>query len=87
MLLFGNYVITSSIDNFFLYHLVLSLVKSAQQQHGLRHGDYQRYHQYISRKLRRMRKSLHFQQVSNMIYFDTLSLSSRGIDQRLSLKS
>ncbi|XP_018655038.1 putative signal recognition particle 68 kD protein [Schistosoma mansoni] len=41
---------------------VLSLVKSAQQQHGLRHGDYQRYHQYISRKLRRMRKSLHFQQ-------------------------
>uniref|UniRef100_A0A183JST6 Signal recognition particle subunit SRP68 n=1 Tax=Schistosoma curassoni TaxID=6186 RepID=A0A183JST6_9TREM len=45
-----------------LYHLVLSLVKSAQQQHGLRHGDYQRYHQYISRKLRRMRKSLHFQQ-------------------------
>ncbi|KAH8868811.1 Signal recognition particle subunit SRP68 [Schistosoma japonicum] len=43
---------------------VLSLVKSAQQQHGLRHGDYQRYHQYISRKLRRMRKSLHFQQGS-----------------------
>ncbi|KAA0189420.1 Signal recognition particle 68kDa [Fasciolopsis buskii] len=42
--------------------LVLALVKSAQQQHGLRHGDYQRYHQYITRKLRRMRKSLHFQQ-------------------------
>ncbi|GAA49270.1 signal recognition particle subunit SRP68 [Clonorchis sinensis] len=41
---------------------VLALVKAAQQQHGLRHGDYQRYHQYVSRKLRRMRKSLHFQQ-------------------------
>ncbi|THD24305.1 Signal recognition particle subunit SRP68 [Fasciola hepatica] len=41
---------------------ILALVKSAQQQHGLRHGDYQRYHQYITRKLRRMRKSLHFQQ-------------------------
>ncbi|CAL8105455.1 unnamed protein product [Calicophoron daubneyi] len=41
---------------------IIALVKSAQQQHGLRHGDYQRYHQYITRKLRRMRKSLHFQQ-------------------------
>ncbi|KAA3681319.1 signal recognition particle subunit SRP68 [Paragonimus westermani] len=41
---------------------LLAIIKAAQQQHGLRHGDYQRYHQYITRKLRRMRKSLHFQQ-------------------------
>ncbi|KAF6767914.1 hypothetical protein AHF37_05170, partial [Paragonimus kellicotti] len=41
---------------------VLAIIKAAQQQHGLRHGDYQRYHQYVTRKLRRMRKSLHFQQ-------------------------
>ncbi|CDW59726.1 hypothetical protein TTRE_0000806601 [Trichuris trichiura] len=37
---------------------ILQLVKEAQQQHGLRHGDYQRYRQYCSRKLRRVRKSL-----------------------------
>ncbi|CAH8601954.1 unnamed protein product [Dicrocoelium dendriticum] len=49
-------------DRFYAPLSVLALVKSAQQQHGLRHGDYQRYRQYVSRKLRRMRKSLHFQQ-------------------------
>ncbi|VDO04441.1 unnamed protein product [Rodentolepis nana] len=41
---------------------VLYIVKCAQYQHGLRHGDYQRYQQYVTRKLRRMRKSLRFQQ-------------------------
>lgn len=39
---------------------ILQLIKEAQQQHGLRHGDYQRYRGYCSRKLRRIRKSLHF---------------------------
>ena len=38
------------------------VLKDAQQQHGLRHKDFQSYHQYISRKLHRMRKSLNFQQ-------------------------
>ncbi|KAL5963867.1 Signal recognition particle subunit SRP68 [Taenia solium] len=41
---------------------VLYITKCAQNQHGLRHGDYQRYRQYVARKIRRMRKSLRFQQ-------------------------
>ncbi|VDD75767.1 unnamed protein product [Mesocestoides corti] len=41
---------------------VLYIVKCAQNQHGLRHGDYQRYQQYVTRKIRRMRKSLRLQQ-------------------------
>ncbi|KAM7542388.1 hypothetical protein Aperf_G00000015592 [Anoplocephala perfoliata] len=41
---------------------VLYIIKCAQNQHGLRHADYQRYQQYVTRKIRRMRKSLRFQQ-------------------------
>ncbi|ESO03053.1 hypothetical protein HELRODRAFT_112400, partial [Helobdella robusta] len=41
---------------------VLQVVKDVQQQHGLRHGDFQRYRQYCSRKLRRIRKVVNFQQ-------------------------
>ncbi|XP_023231585.1 signal recognition particle subunit SRP68-like [Centruroides sculpturatus] len=41
---------------------ILHIIKDAQQQHGLRHGDYQRYRSYCSRRLRRLRKSLHFVQ-------------------------
>ncbi|KPJ02700.1 Signal recognition particle 68 kDa protein [Papilio xuthus] len=37
---------------------VFRVTKDAQQQHGLRHGDYQRYRGYCSRRLRRMRKVL-----------------------------
>ncbi|XP_064623937.1 signal recognition particle subunit SRP68-like [Lineus longissimus] len=43
---------------------VLHMVREAQQQHGLRHGDYQRYRSYCTRRLRRIRKSLHFPQGS-----------------------
>lgn len=43
---------------------ILQIIKEAQQQHGLRHGDYQRYRSYCSRRLRRIRKSLHFPQGS-----------------------
>ncbi|XP_038068371.1 signal recognition particle subunit SRP68-like [Patiria miniata] len=39
---------------------VLHIIKESQQQHGLRHGDYQRYRSYCSRRLRRIRKSLKF---------------------------
>ena len=39
-------------------HIVLKIIKEAQQQHGLRHGDYQRYRGYCSRRLRRLRKVL-----------------------------
>uniref|UniRef100_A0A2L2Y0W4 Signal recognition particle subunit SRP68 n=1 Tax=Parasteatoda tepidariorum TaxID=114398 RepID=A0A2L2Y0W4_PARTP len=43
---------------------ILHIIKEAQQQHGLRHGDYQRYRSYCSRKLGRIRKALHFIQIS-----------------------
>uniref|UniRef100_A0A8B9IG89 Signal recognition particle subunit SRP68 n=1 Tax=Anser cygnoides TaxID=8845 RepID=A0A8B9IG89_ANSCY len=39
---------------------VLQIVKESQQQHGLRHGDFQRYRGYCSRRLRRLRKTLNF---------------------------
>lgn len=41
---------------------LLIMVKSAQNQNGLRHNDYARYHKYCQRKLHRMRKSLKFMQ-------------------------
>ncbi|CAG9584487.1 unnamed protein product [Danaus chrysippus] len=37
---------------------IFRVIKDAQQQHGLRHGDYQRYRGYCSRRLRRLRKVL-----------------------------
>ncbi|XVE63753.1 hypothetical protein DITRI_Ditri07aG0045500 [Diplodiscus trichospermus] len=39
---------------------VLQLLKSAQMQHGLRHGDYARYRRYCTARLRRLYKSLKF---------------------------
>ncbi|XP_069685140.1 signal recognition particle subunit SRP68 [Periplaneta americana] len=37
---------------------ILKIIKDSQQQHGLRHGDYQRYRGYCSRRIRRLRKVL-----------------------------
>ncbi|CAG9773695.1 unnamed protein product [Ceutorhynchus assimilis] len=37
---------------------ILKLIKDAQQQHGLRHSDYQRYRGYCSRRIGRLRKVL-----------------------------
>jgi len=39
---------------------ILANIKAAQQQNGLRHGDYQRYRGYCSRRLRRLRVGLDF---------------------------
>ncbi|CAF0795053.1 unnamed protein product [Brachionus calyciflorus] len=39
----------------------LLIIKESQQQHGLRHMDYQRYRSYCSRRVRRVRKTLHVQ--------------------------
>ena len=39
---------------------VLETVKAAQLQNGLRHRDFQRYRQYCSRRLQRLRKSTKF---------------------------
>lgn len=33
-----------------------------QQQHGLRHGDFQRYRGYCTRRVKRLRKTLHLPQ-------------------------
>ncbi|KDR24278.1 signal recognition particle subunit SRP68 [Zootermopsis nevadensis] len=41
---------------------ILKIIKEAQQQHGLRHSDYQRYRGYCSRRIRRLRKVLHVTQ-------------------------
>ncbi|GBP38399.1 Signal recognition particle subunit SRP68 [Eumeta japonica] len=37
---------------------IFRVTKEAQQQHGLRHSDYQRYRGYCSRRIRRLRKVL-----------------------------
>ena len=39
---------------------MLKIIKESQQQHGLRHLDYQRYITYCTRRIRRLRKTLHF---------------------------
>ncbi|EGT39129.1 hypothetical protein CAEBREN_08632 [Caenorhabditis brenneri] len=44
---------------------ILQVVKDAQQQHGLRHGDYARYRKYCAAKLERMRKALKFTNTHN----------------------
>ncbi|KAG8221898.1 hypothetical protein J437_LFUL006716 [Ladona fulva] len=41
---------------------ILKIIKEAQQQHGLRHGDYQRYRGYCTRRIRRLRKVLRITQ-------------------------
>ncbi|XP_037094102.1 signal recognition particle subunit SRP68-like [Pollicipes pollicipes] len=41
---------------------VLKVIREAQQKHGLRHDDYQRYRSYCTRRIRRLRKYLHFVQ-------------------------
>ncbi|CAG2110757.1 unnamed protein product [Medioppia subpectinata] len=43
---------------------ILHVVKEGQSQHGLKHGDYHRYRQYCSRRLRRIRRSLNYVQSS-----------------------
>ena len=42
--------------------LVLQMLKAAQQEHGLRHRDYQRYRRYCNNRCRRIRKFLKFRQ-------------------------
>ena len=39
---------------------ILRIIKESQAQNGLRHNDYQRYRQYCSRRLHRLRRSLNF---------------------------
>uniref|UniRef100_A0A914CJ56 Signal recognition particle subunit SRP68 n=1 Tax=Acrobeloides nanus TaxID=290746 RepID=A0A914CJ56_9BILA len=46
---------------------ILRMIKDAQQKHGLRHGDYQRYRGYCTRKVKRIRKSLKFTHTNKSI--------------------
>lgn len=39
---------------------ILLMVKAAQNQNGLRHSDYGRYHLYCARRMLRIRKKLGF---------------------------
>lgn len=50
------------LNNDLIPFAVLQVIKDAQNQHGLKHGDYHRYRGYCSRRIRRIRKSLHFVQ-------------------------
>ncbi|KAJ1627916.1 hypothetical protein T492DRAFT_841980 [Pavlovales sp. CCMP2436] len=39
---------------------ILAVVKTSQSEHGLRHGDYDRYRTYCTKRMRRLRKSVGF---------------------------
>lgn len=41
---------------------ILKIITESQQQHGLRHSDFQRYRGYCTRRIRRLRKTLHLPQ-------------------------
>jgi hypothetical protein len=49
---------------------VLETVKAAQLQNGLRHRDFQRYRQYCTRRLRRIRKSMKFMHGKGKLYIN-----------------
>ncbi|CAK9299504.1 unnamed protein product [Gordionus sp. m RMFG-2023] len=57
---------------------IIPLIYNWQQRHGIRHGDYQNYRHFCSRKIQRIRKTLHYPVISkNKVisrYVDTNSL-------------
>lgn len=75
------------LTKFFHFSLaVLCMIKKSQQQHGLRHGDYQRYRGYCSRRVKRLRKTLHIPQGDRRHYkkkdVTTAHLEGKGADER-----
>ncbi|XP_059045367.1 signal recognition particle subunit SRP68 [Achroia grisella] len=66
---------------------IFRIIKDAQQQHGLRHGDYQRYRGYCSRRLRRLRKVLKIPQGDRRHYrrrdVTTVHLTASNAENRL----
>ncbi|CAG9538459.1 unnamed protein product [Cercopithifilaria johnstoni] len=60
---------------------IIQLIKDAQQKHGLRHGDYQRYRGYCARRVRRIRKSLGF----THIHKGVLKHAAKFIPRKLAL--
>ena len=61
---------------------VLKITKESQLQHGLRHTDYQRYRGYCSRRLKRVRKTLHLP-CGNMRRFQKRELFAADAEQQL----
>ncbi|VDK50993.1 unnamed protein product [Anisakis simplex] len=58
---------------------ILQLIKDAQQKHGLRHGDYQRYRGYCARRVRRIRKSLKYTHVHKSVPKHPAKFTARKI--------
>ncbi|KAL7034646.1 hypothetical protein ACKWTF_008038 [Chironomus riparius] len=54
---------TMNVDGPKIYTVeILRMIKELQQQHGLRHGDFQRYRGYCTRRVKRLRKTLNLPQ-------------------------
>ncbi|XP_037293613.1 signal recognition particle subunit SRP68 isoform X2 [Manduca sexta] len=66
---------------------IFRITKDSQQQHGLRHADYQRYRGYCSRRLRRLRKVLKIPQGDRRHYrrrdVTTTHLTGTNAENRL----
>lgn len=70
-------------DKFFVPLDVLVMVKTSQNQNGLRSNDYYRYYKYCSRKIHRMRKATKLTQgrrkfVKNEVTVDKVRENERG---------
>uniref|UniRef100_A0A0K8TT17 Signal recognition particle subunit SRP68 n=1 Tax=Tabanus bromius TaxID=304241 RepID=A0A0K8TT17_TABBR len=65
---------------------ILKMIKDLQQQHGLRHGDYQRYRGYCSRRVRRLRKALKLPQGDKRHFkrkdVTVVNLTGKNADER-----
>ncbi|XP_067936540.1 signal recognition particle subunit SRP68-like [Watersipora subatra] len=61
---------------------VLAVIKESQQQHGLRHGDYQRYRTYCSRRLRRIRKCVSLAQGVRQRFLPKHMTAEQVVDER-----
>uniref|UniRef100_A0AAV1UYH6 Signal recognition particle subunit SRP68 n=1 Tax=Peronospora matthiolae TaxID=2874970 RepID=A0AAV1UYH6_9STRA len=62
---------------------ILETVKAAQLQNGLRHRDFQRYRQYCTRRLRRIRKSVKFTHGKGKQFINKKVDAETAIEHRL----
>lgn len=66
---------------------IFRITRDSQQQHGLRHADYQRYRGYCSRRIRRLRKVLKIPQGDRRHYrrrdVTTTHLTANNAENRL----
>lgn len=58
IMLLSRVSLNLSLDEINKCQTVLKVIREAQNQHGLKHGDHQRYQGYCSRRIRRLRKSI-----------------------------